>query len=147
MSEMKHKRRLQSGFTLIEVIVALTLFSISILVLTQSFVNGLMCKNNLSKENTRPLVCHLIRDELKQLERDNVAVSHTFFLPDNQTKISWQGSVEFCEVSSLYKVKVKIKELDEDFTFWISRPDWMTTQEKATVLSFVQKEEREDVEL
>ena len=28
-----------------------------------------------------------------------------------------------------------------------SRPDWMTTQEKTTVLSFVQKEEREDVEL
>ena len=52
------------AFTLMEVIVALSLFAISILVLTQSFLNGLICKTQLSKEDFRPLLYQTIRSEL-----------------------------------------------------------------------------------
>lgn len=135
------------GFTLIEVMVALALFSISVLVLTQSFVNGLMCKENLSKKNSYPLFYQLIRSELERLSRDNVTVSHMLFYPDNETKINWQGTVEFSNILDLYKVKVFIKEANEFVNFWVCRPDWMSQQERSIALSSTEKEERKDVKL
>jgi len=147
MLAIEQRRKGKLGFTLMEVMVALALFSVSVLVLTQSFVNGLMCKENLSKENTYPLVYQLIRSELGQLSRDNVPMSHVLFYPDNENKINWQGTIEFSDISDLYKVKVFIKEANESVNFWVCRPDWMSPQEKSIVSSSIQKVERENVKL
>ena len=126
-------KQTRTGFTLIEVVVALTLFSISVLVLTQSFMNGLMCKTTLEKEDTRPFVLFTIRQQLYEMERDKVTATHIIPFPDNETKVEWQGSVEFSKILNLYKVSVKIKDQDEPLCIWLHRPDWMTNDERSTV--------------
>ena len=118
-----------------EVIVALSLFAISIMVLTQSFLNGLICKTQLSKEDLRPLLYQIIRGELKSMERDKVASDHIVYYPDNETKMSWNGSVEFTGTWNLFRVNVQLKGDDEKMVFLVHNPNWMTKQEKEEFLS------------
>lgn len=127
-----------------EVIVALSLFAISIMVLTQSFLNGLICKNQLSREDQRHLLYQIIRGELKSMQRDKVASDHTVYYPDNETKMSWNGSVEFTGTWNLFRVNVQLKGDDEKMVFLIHNPEWMTKQEKQDVLSHNYKMEAED---
>ena len=121
----------QTGFTLIEVIVALALFAVSVLVLTQSFLNGLICKTTLAKEDDRPFLYQMIRSDLNRLKRDQVPARHTVVYPDNKTKVEWEGKVIFADLINLYQVNVRIKNDPEDIVFYIHRPDWMTSSEKA----------------
>lgn len=130
----------RQAFTLMEVIVALSLFAISILVLTQSFLNGLICKTQLAREDLHPLLYQMIRSELKNIQREQVVLDHTIYYPDNETKLSWSGSVEFTGMWNLFKVDVHIKSEDERITFWIHNPKWMTKQEKLEFLSRYQEE-------
>lgn len=123
----------QTGFTLIEVIVALALFAVSVLVLTQSFLNGLICKTTLTKEDDRPLIYQMIRADLNRLKRNQVSARHAIFLPDNETKIEWQGNVTFADIINLYRVNIRIKNDAEDIVFYVRRPDWMTSTEKELV--------------
>lgn len=128
------------AFSLMEVIVALSLFAISILVLTQSFLNGLLCKTQLGKEDLHPLLYQIIRSELKRMQREQVMQDHTVYYPDNETKISWNGSVQFTGTLNLFSVNVQIKEEGENIEFLIHNPKWMTQQEKSEFLSSEQKE-------
>ena len=132
-------KKLQA-FTLIEVIVALALFAISILVLTQSFLNGLICKTQLSREDFRPLLYQIIRSELKSMQREKVASDHTIYYPDNETKASWNGSVEFTGIWNLFKVNVQLKGEEERMIFLLHQANWMTQQEKEEFLSRNRKE-------
>ena len=132
------------AFTLMEVIVALSLFAVSILVLTQSFLNGLLCKTQLGKEDFRPLLYTIIRNELKQIQREKVMADHVVYYPDNETKISWNGSVEFTGIWNLFNVNVQIKGEDEKINFLIHRQDWMTKQEKVEFLLRNRKEATSD---
>ena len=126
----------QPGFTLIEVIISLALFAVSVTGLTQSFTNGLLCKTKLPKGNNDEAFClQLIRTQLMQLKREEIEQTHTFCLPDNKTQIGWSGKVAFCRVMSLYRVAVQIrdnKDRKNEF-FFVHRPDWMTNEEKAAV--------------
>ena len=136
--------RKHQAFTLMEVIVALSLFAISILVLTQSFLNGLICKTQLNKEDFRPLLYQIIRSELKHMPRDQVASDHTVYYPDNKTKTAWSGSIEFTGTWNLFKANIQLKGEDEKIVFLIHRPDWMTKQEKAEILSRNTKEDSDE---
>lgn len=117
-----------------EVVVSLALFSIGMLALTQSFTNGLWCKMKLSKENTRPLVLQIIRQELMTLPRNQVAASHSFSLPNASTQIHWTGNVTFGKILHLYRVTVQIQNTQESIDFWIRRPDWMTASDRSAIL-------------
>lgn len=130
-----NKVKKHQAFTLMEVIVALSLFAISIMVLTQSFLNGLICKTQLGKEDFRPLLYQIIRSELKSMPREKVALDHIIYYPNNETKVSWNGSVEFTGVWNLFKINVQLKGEDERMVFLIHQSDWMTKQEKEEFLS------------
>lgn len=127
--------RKQRGFTLVEVVIALALFAVSITALTQSFTNGLLCKTKLTKENDQPLQTQLIRAQLMRLKREQVEQNHACYLPDNKTQIGWSGKVTFCKVMNLYRVVVQMKSAKErkNEVFFVHRPDWMMSEEKAAV--------------
>ena len=137
---VKTKKKYQA-FTLMEVIVALSLFAISILVLTQSFLNGLICKTQLNKEDFRPLLYQIIRGELKSMEREKISADHIIYYPNNETKISWNGAAEFTGIWNLFKVNVQFKGEDEKMIFLVHQPKWMTKQERVDFLSHNRKEE------
>ena len=112
---MVKKRRAFRGFTLIEVIIALSLFAVSVMVLTQSFVNGLSLKASLKHESKQPLMYEMIRASLLQMKRESVPSTHKFVYPASEDGFSWQGKVEASDWPSLFKVIVKIDgELEEE---------------------------------
>ena len=127
--------RKRQAFTLMEVIVALSLFAVSILVLTQSFLNGLICKTQLGKDDFRPLLYQIIRSELKSMPREKVVSDHTVYYPNNETKMFWNGSGEFTGTWNLFKVNSQLKGEDERMVFLVHQPKWMTKQEKQEFLS------------
>lgn len=145
---MVKKRRVFCGFTLIEVIISLSLFAVSVMVLTQSFVNGLSLKASLKHESKRPLMYEMIRASLLQMQRESVPSRHKFVYPASEEGFSWQGKVEASDWPSLFKVIVKIDgELEEEL-FWVRRPDWISESENQVYASkILNKPELEDVKL
>ena len=145
---MVKKRRAFGGFTLIEVIIALSLFAVSVMVLTQSFVNGLSLKASLKHESKQPLMYEMIRASLLQMKRESVPSTHKFVYPASEDGFSWQGKVEASDWPSLFKVIVKIDgELEEEL-FWVRRPDWVSESEVQQYASKILNEpEQEDVKL
>ena len=136
------------GFTLIEVIIALSLFAVSVMVLTQSFVNGLSLKANLKHDSKRPLMYEMIRASLLQMKRESVPSTHKFVYPASEDCFSWQGKVETSVWPSLFKVIVKIEGESEEELFWLRRPDWVSETEVQQYASKILNEpEREDVKL
>ena len=145
---MVKKRRAFWGFTLIEVIIALSLFAVSVMVLTQSFVNGLSLKASLKHESKRPLMYEMIRASLLQMKRESVPSTHKFVYPASEDSFSWQGKVETADLPSLFKVIVKIEGESEEELFWVRRPDWVSESEVQQYASKILNEpEREDVKL
>ena len=145
---MVKKRRAFWGFTLIEVIIALSLFAVSVMVLTQSFVNGLSLKANLKHDSKRPLMYEMIRASLLQMKRESVSSTHKFVYPASEDGFSWQGKVETSVWPSLFKVIVKIEGESEEELFWLRRPDWVSETEVQQYASKILNEpEREDVKL
>ena len=145
---MVKKRRVFRGFTLIEVIIALSLFAVSVMVLTQSFVNGLSLRASLKHESKRPLMYEMIRASLLQMKRESVASSHKFVYPASEEGFSWQGKVETANWPSLFKVIVKIDGEAEEEVFWLRRPDWASESDVQMYASKILNEpEQEDVKL
>ncbi len=145
---MVKRRRFIRGFTLIEVIIALSLFAVSVMVLTQSFVNGLSLKASLKHESKRPLMYEMIRASLLQMKRESVTSTHKFFYPASEEGFSWQGKVETANWLSLFKVIVKVDGESEEELFWLRRPDWVSESEAQLYMSEILNEsEREDVKL
>ena len=145
---MVKKRRAFCGFTLIEVIIALSLFAVSVMVLTQSFVNGLSLKASLKHENKRPLMYEMVRASLLQMKRESVPSTYKFVYPTSEESFSWQGKVETSDWPSLFKVIVKIDGESEEELFWVRRPDWVSEAEVQQYASKILNEpEREDVKL
>lgn len=145
---MVNKKRVFQGFTLIEVIIALSLFAVSVMVLTQSFVNGLALKASLKHESKRPLMYEIIRASLLQMKRDAVPSTHKFAYPASEESISWQGKVETSDWPNLFKVIVKVDGEFEEELFWLRRPDWVSESDMQMYASkILNKPEREDVKL
>ena len=145
---MVKQKRVFRGFTLIEVIIALSLFAVSIMVLTQSFINGLSLKASLKHEDKRPLMYEMIRTSLLQMNRESVAATHKFSYPASEESFSWQGKVETVDLPSLFKVIVKIDGEAEEELFWLRRPDWVSETDVQTYLSkIVNESEQEDAKL
>ena len=145
---MVKNRRAFRGFSLIEVIIALSLFAVSVMVLTQSFVNGLSLKASLKHESKRPLMYEMIRTSLLKMSRESVASTHKFTYPASEEGFSWQGKVETADWPSLFKVIVKIDGESEEELFWLRRPDWINESELQMYISKVlNKPEQEDVKL
>ncbi len=126
---MVRERKLLRGFTLIEVTIALALFAVSIMILTQSFMNGMYLKMSLKKEDKRPLMYEMIRSALMQMNRESVASFHKFFYPSGDESFSWQGKIDASDCLSLFKVIVKINDEPDENVFWVRRPDWVSESE------------------
>ena len=126
MNELGNK-----GFTFIEVMVALALFAIATLLLSQSFINGLICKRALLQENPKALYLDIVRRSLYRMKREQVAASHYFYSPNDQEKmVQWGGKVVTTNFLGLYQIVVKFKGDEETFNFYMRRRDWITGAER-----------------
>jgi hypothetical protein len=112
------------------VVIALALFAVSVLMLSQSFVNGLICKRALMQGDSKYLALDTIRYTLSKIKRGQVSSNHAFCLPDCTDPIRWQGNVQLTPYLGLYNVEVGIQNEDCKYNFWVRRKDWITQSER-----------------
>jgi hypothetical protein len=115
---------------LIEVVIALALFAVSVLMLSQSFVNGLICKRALMQGDSKCLALDTIRYTLNKIKRGQVSSNHAFYLPDCTDPMQWQGNVRLTPYLGLYNVEVSIQNEECKYNFWVRRKDWITQSER-----------------
>jgi prepilin-type N-terminal cleavage/methylation domain-containing protein len=128
------------GFTLLEVLVALSVFALSALMLTQTFSNALLCKINFEKGGAPSLQLQGIREALMRLSRDAVEKTQVLYEPGNKQQIRWQGKVQFSLRPNLFYVDVRVQGSRQTERFFVYRSDWMTTAEADRVLKVSRNE-------
>lgn len=132
----------RSGFSLIEVVVALAIFAMAAVVLTDTFVNALLARERGEGNDARNRDIRAVRMQLL-LEPDREAAE------DGETyetlssgSANWEAEIEPTDVVDLFKVQFRIEfsEAQEDQeksyseTLYLLRPTWSESDERSNLL-------------
>lgn len=136
-----NNKNCKRAFTLIEVVVALAIFATSLMLLSQSFVNALMCKQMFLQEDDSSTILQCLREQIIAAKsQEDAAKGGQFISPINNEEIKWSASPQKTKVYALFEVKVlyasNSSEDKNETTFLIQKEDWLPKQERA---EFVKK--------
>lgn len=124
--------RRKGGFTLLEVTLALAIFSFAIVVLTQAFVNILMSLDAIKVASDREPTFRFIRTQVIQIsDREELEQGGEIDTLDLGPAF-WEVEIEQTEVLDLFRVDLRIElnppELDaplvREETLYLLRPTW-----------------------
>lgn len=131
----------RNAFTLVEVIIALALFAISILLLSQSFVNGLLCKHIFFKEDQWQIIYPTLRNIILNQSNPEILVRGGSFFTPKGTKIDWTAQASPGKVCDLYSIKAKCRYNGEDndplvheVFYYVYQPKWTKEKERERLL-------------
>ncbi len=130
------RRFLTKGFTLIEVLLALVVFSFAIIYLTNAFVNTLLSLKAITEENEELTDLRFVRSQiiqepdLKEFEKGGEIKTV------NSGMAHWKGEVEWTGVLDLFKVDLTIelpqpegrKPYTQAETLLLLRPSWSDSE-------------------
>jgi prepilin-type N-terminal cleavage/methylation domain-containing protein len=99
-------RRKHHAFSLIEIMVALTVFSISIVVISQSFTNGLLCRINSEKKDPFEADLPFLRKQILDIT-DVAKIKEGGSVKGIVTgNVTWKGVVVKTNIVNLFKLDV-----------------------------------------
>jgi prepilin-type N-terminal cleavage/methylation domain-containing protein len=130
----------KTGFSLIEVLLALVIFSLSITILANSYSNAVLARDaNQSYFNTS-IYLTWVENQIKKIEdKDKVESGGDFKLPNN-TQIEWEAEVEETEVLDLFKVIANFQferegnPIETTVEFYTYKPDWSESSDRSQLL-------------
>ena len=132
------------GFTLIEVTLALAVFSMSVVVLTQAFVNALVSLNTLESETNYQSAFRFVRSIVIQEPRLDVLEQGGEIETLSYGTAYWETEIDATQVSDLFKLNLKIKiapaEKGEkpniyEQDLFLLRPTWSDPGERAALIA------------
>lgn len=131
-----------SGFTLIEVVIALAIFSTFAVYLTSAFVNALMARefgnnNQLFEGDIRTVRMQLLLEDNRDDAEDGDEVDTL-----NSGTASWRAVIEETNIIDLFQVGLEIEFLDPPEgtegtykeTLYLLRPTWSESDDRETLL-------------
>lgn len=131
-------KQMKKGFTLVEVTVALAIFGISVVVLTQSFLGGMFSLESFKFDSPEDDAFMFVYDRVISLNKQNIESGGSITL-FNKGVAKWGGAVQTTLISGLYKVtlnvsfaedkKSSLKNKNYTESFYIYRPEWPESQE------------------
>lgn len=138
------RRGRQHGFSLIEVLLAMAIFSLAAYVLSQSFYNALKATDNLETESSEAADLRFVRQQVilePELEvfEDGGTIETLLNGP-----AQWEVEVEQMQVADLFKVDLMIElEPREDEsdpriykeTLYLLRPTWSDPTERGEIIT------------
>lgn len=132
----------RSGFSLIEVVVALAIFAMAAVVLSDTFVNALLARERGEGNDARNRDIRAVRMQLL-LEPDREAAEdgETYETLSNGSA-SWEADIEPTNIVDLFRVQFRIEfsEPQEDQeksyseTLYLLRPTWSESDERSNLL-------------
>ena len=135
-------RRTVSGFSLIEVVVALALFAMASVVLMSSFVNALLAREHGQSNDVRHADIRAVRMQLLLEPNVDDAEDGDRYETLNNGMANWEASIEPTNVIDLFKVELRIEfsepqeeqEATHIETLYLLRPTWSESDERSTLL-------------
>ncbi|MDP0497363.1 MAG: type II secretion system protein [Verrucomicrobiota bacterium JB024] len=138
-------KRHRSGMSLIEVIIALAIFSGVVAMLSQAVVVAIHAMDTLGEDNRREQEFRFaVRQILQVAERDVIEDGGDIKTLDSGN-IHWEAEVEETDILDLFSLHVTLEweEVQTDTygesftreqTFYVLRPDWSYADERSTLL-------------
>lgn len=150
--------KMKKGFTLVEVTVALALFGVAVVVLTQSFLGGMFSLESFKFDSTDDEALMFVYDQVLVLGKQDIEHGGAITTANNGVA-KWSGSVQSTSVLELYKVilrvsfeekkslalsKTKSKSQPKTYTeeFYLYRPEWADAGERDAFLTKHKEKER-----
>lgn len=139
---------MKKGFTLIEVTVALAIFAIASVALTQSFLGGMFSLETFKFDDRKEdSLMFVYAKVMAHKERKDLEKGGTIDTIESGTA-KWSAKVQKTSVLELYKVDVTVVFDDEKFAnkashkeeFYVYRPKWAEPGERD---EFIQKNKKE----
>lgn len=130
------------AFSLIEVVIALALFSMAAVVLSSSFVNALLAREKGQSSDIRNVDIRAVRMQLL-LEPDlDAAEDGGEYQTLSNGQASWQATIEPSNVVDLFKVQLMIEFQEPQEgeypsyqeTLYLLRPTWSDSDERSKLL-------------
>ncbi len=135
-------QRIVSGFSLIEVVVALALFAMAAVVLSASFVNALLAREHGLSHELRDVDIRAVRMQLLLEPSLHDAETGDSYETLSNGLATWDAVIEPTEVVDLFKVELRIEFLDPQEpldpsyqeTLYLLRPTWSQSDQRAPLL-------------
>ena len=141
---MRH--RPSKAFTLIEVILALAIFTLAITTLSQSVVNTLQVKSKMIQGQKQEHDLRLLRQEILNLSERETIEDGGRFQSHYQGNINWQARIEPLELLDLFRLTITVSfpEEDKEMELYVLRPSWTTVSERQLQTSDARKRVRDN---
>ena len=136
---LKHAK---SGFSLIEVVVALAIFAMAAVVLSNTFVNTLLARERGVNNDARNRDIRAVRMQLLlEPNREDAEKGNTYETLNNGSA-NWEAKIESTNVVDLFQVNFRIEftkpQDDQEATYqetlYLLRPTWSESDERADLL-------------
>ncbi len=133
---------IRSGFSLIEVVVALALFAMAAVVLSDAFVNALLAREKGVSNDTRNRDIRAVRMQLLlEPNREEAEDGGTYETLGNGSA-NWRAEIEPTNVIDLFQVQLLIdfqepqddQEASYQETLYLLRPTWSESDERSDLL-------------
>jgi len=136
MSPARRKRT--TGFSLIEVLVALTLFAIAVSAFTQSTFYALSSLQILQAAPTQDLDLQFVRERVLQIEDKEKAEDGGTIETLNSGEATWSTTIDPTDIVDLYKLVLtvefkgtnELKEHKAEQTLYVFRKKWTSAADR-----------------
>ena len=132
----------RSAFSLIEVVIALAIFAMAAVVLTETFVNSLLAREKGVSNDARNRDIRAVRMQLLlEPNREDAKDGSTYETVSNGSA-NWKAEIEPTNVVDLFQVNFRIEFMkpqdDQEATYqetlYLLRPTWSEPGERADLL-------------
>lgn len=146
----KTRRQTLSGFTLIEVVIAVAVFAMAATVLSSAFTNALLARDQSARSDLLNADIRAVRLQLLLEANLEDAEDGGEYQTLNNGEASWEASVEPMNVIDLFEVQLQIQfsepleGLTDKYseTLFLLRPTWSESSERSELL----EDKRQDLE-
>ncbi|MGK0176314.1 MAG: general secretion pathway protein I [Lentimonas sp.] len=137
-----NRTHIRSGFSLIEVVVALALFAMAAVVLSETFVNVLLARERGTNNDARNRDIQAVRMQLLlEPNREEAEDGDTYETLSNGSA-NWEATIEPTNVIDLFQVQLQIEfqapqddqETSYQETLYLLRPTWSESDERSDLL-------------
>ena len=137
-----NRKHILSGFSLIEVVIALALFAMAAVVLTDTFVNALLARERSVGNDAYNRDIRAVRMQLLlEADRETAEDGGAYETLANGTA-NWEARIEPTNVVDLFQVDLRMEfqkpqddqEASYEETLYLLRPTWSETDERSNLL-------------